>query len=70
MTITGRVRNNTTKTYSYTQITFNLYNASGEQVGTALANVNGVEPGAVWRFSAIGFAPEAQRYKLHELSGF
>ena len=68
-TITGRIRNNTAHSYGYVQVTFNLYNTAGEQVGTALANVNNLEPGTVWKFKAFGFA-RGTTFKLGEITGF
>ena len=41
--ITGSIKNNTDKQYSYVQVTFNLYDADGAQIGTALANINNLE---------------------------
>jgi hypothetical protein len=68
-TITGRVRNNSPKTYRYAQITFKLYNKAGEQVGSALANVNGLEGNGTWAFKAVGLHP-SDKYVLNEISGF
>src|SRR5262249_47489124 len=67
--ITGRVVNRRDRKLSYAQITFNLYDASGAQVGTALANINGLEPGGRWNFKAVGLE-KAATYKFSELSGF
>lgn len=50
--ITGRIRNNTDQTYSYVQVEFNLYDNSGNQVGSTLANVNNLEPHGRWAFKA------------------
>ena len=69
-TIVGRIRNNSGKRYSYAQVTFNLYNSAGEQVGTALANVNGLDPGGVWRFKAVGFTGDGENYKLDKITGY
>lgn len=67
-TVTGRVRNNTDRRFRYVQITFALYDTAGNQVGTALANIAGLEPGAIWKFKAVGLTP-ATRFKLSELEG-
>ena len=42
-TISGILKNNTDKTYSYAQICFNVYDKDGNQLGTAIANVNNLE---------------------------
>ena len=67
--ITGTVVNRRAHALSYTQITFNIYDASGAQVGSALANVNGLEPGARWNFKAVSFT-KGTDYKFSTLSGF
>jgi len=54
----------------YAQITFNLYDESGAQVGWALANINGLEPGGAWKFKASSFGTDFKKYKFSELSGF
>lgn len=69
-TITGRVKNNAGKTYSYVQIVFKLYNEAGEQVGIAMANTTGLEAGNVWRFKAVGLTPDGANYKLDNISGY
>lgn len=68
--ITGRVRNNSGKTYTYAQVVFTLFNDADEQVGSAMANVNGLEPGQVWRFEAVALAKDFSRFKLDKVSGF
>lgn len=67
--ISGIVKNNTTKKYSYVQITFNLYDKDGNKVGTALANENDLGAGETWKFEAIGFDDFAT-YKLNEIIGW
>lgn len=69
-TITGEIKNNTNKTYSYAQVTFNLYDANGNQVGTAMDNINYFEANGIWKFEAIGFGSEGGSYKLVEIIGF
>lgn len=51
--LTGTVRNNRDKDYSYTQITFNLYDAEGNQIGTAVDNINNFKAGGTWKFKAM-----------------
>jgi len=67
--ITGTVVNKSGKQLRYAQITFKLYDASGAQVGSALANINGLEPGKRWNFEATSFGTKFDTYKLYELSG-
>lgn len=68
--ITGEIVNRRKRKLGYAQISFNLYDASGAQVGTALANINGLEPGGKWKFKATTFGTDFTTYKFSELSGF
>jgi hypothetical protein len=69
LTVTGTVINRRNKTLTYVQIIFNLYDESGAQVGTALANTNNLEAGGRWNFTAVGASPEARTCKVSSLSG-
>lgn len=68
--ITGSVKNNSKRTYSYVQIQFVLYDESGSQVGTALANTNGLESGNTWKYDALGMADNVSTFKAIDLSGY
>ena len=68
--VTGSIKNNTDKEYSYVQVTFNLYDAEGAQIGTAMANINNLEANGTWKFKAIGGTEEAASYKLAEITGW
>jgi len=68
--ITGTVINRRDHKLSYAQVSFNLYDASDAQVGSAMANINGLEPGGSWKFAASGFGKDFATYKFSELSGF
>ena len=68
--ITGTVINRRDVKLSYAQITFNLYDKSGAQVGSALANINDLEPGATWKFKAATFGADFDTFKFSELTGF
>jgi hypothetical protein len=70
ITITGTVVNRSPHKLAYAQITFNVYDGSGAQVGTALANINGLEPGGRWNFTAVALESNGTTYKFSELSGF
>jgi hypothetical protein len=67
--IVGRVRNNTELTYKYVQVTFQVYDGQDNQVGSAMANVNGLEPGGTWKFKAVCLCRGA-RFKLNKITGF
>lgn len=69
--IKGEIKNNTDKSYSYVQVTFNLYDADGAQLGTAVDNINNLEPNATWKYKALGLITEkVSSYKLVEITGW
>ncbi len=68
--ISGTVVNLRDSTLRYTQITFNVFDKSGAQVGTALDFINGLEPGHIWKFRAIAVGKDLARHKFSKLSGF
>lgn len=68
--VVGRVKNNTSQTYDYVQVSVNLYDSNGNQVGSTLDNVNGLEPGNVWRFRALVSNDRARRYKISDVTGY
>lgn len=71
--IEGKIKNNTNKTYSYAQVTFNLYDKDGVQLGTAMANINNFEANGTWKFKAISLTSENSKvksFKLAEITGF
>lgn len=70
MEITGTVINRRSKTLNYAQINFSIFDESGGQVGTAFANINGLEPGARWNFKAQSFNKNGEKFKLSKLTGF
>jgi len=68
--ITGIVRNDSSRTYDYAQIEFNLYDSAGNQVGSTFDNINNLAPGATWRFKAIVFEDEAAYARLEGITAF
>ena len=70
--LSGRVRNTTNRTYTYAQITFNVYDSEGAQIGTAMDNINNWEAGGTWRFKAMFFgdSTDAASYKLADITAF
>lgn len=68
--ITGVVVNNSEKTYKYVQVVYNLYDSNGDLVGTALDNVNNLEPHGRWRFKALTVDNDAVRYRLSSIDGW
>lgn len=70
VSIVGHVKNSSGKQYSYAQVTFNLYDKSGSQVGTALANINNLEAGGTWKFEAGVLQDSVKTAKLASVTGF
>lgn len=69
--IEGEIKNNTDKSYSYVQVTFNLFDESGAQLGTAVANINNLEANGTWKYRAIGLVSQkVASYKLAEITGW
>lgn len=73
--IVGDIRNNSRKTYKYVQVEINIYNGSGVQIGSTLANVNNLEPGVIWRFRAMvlvngDYGKYSLGYKIANIVGF
>lgn len=70
--IEGTVKNNTNKDYSYLQVTYNVYDKDGNNLGTCLANNNNVEANSTWKFKAVcsGEAKDIATYKLDEITGW
>ena len=68
--IIGSIRNNTSRKYNYVQVTFILLDKDKNQVGTAMDNINDLEPGATWKFKALIYDDsEVKYYKLGDITG-
>lgn len=70
--ITGTLKNNSGRTANYVQISFNLYDKSGAQVGQAFANVSNLDADGNWKFKAMVTNTDNSvvSYKLAEVTGF
>lgn len=68
--VVGKIKNNTNRKYGYVQVEINLYDKSGQQVGSTLDNVNNLEPGAVWSFKAPILEDQATKFKVADITGF
>ena len=71
--VTGVLKNNTDKEKSYVQVTIPAYDANGNKVWEALANVNDLKPNSTWKFKAMYISSEKNvTFKTEELkvSGF
>lgn len=62
--ITGIIKNNTDKDKSYVQVTFNLYDSSGNLVDAAVDNITNLAAGGTWKFKAIELAEDVASYEF------
>lgn len=69
--ITGVVKNNTNHAYRYVEVDINIYDESGAQTASPLANTQNLQAGGTWRFKApIIPRPQGQfRYKVVKVTG-
>ena len=68
--IEGVVQNNTGKDLEYIQISFTLYDADGNVIGTAFANANNIKDGGTWKFDALITDENYASFELDEISGW
>lgn len=73
--ITGSIKNNTDKEYSYVQVEFYAYDADGNMLDTCLGNNSGLESNGTWKFRASCWfsdenAKDVKSYKLKEITGW
>lgn len=72
-TIKGVAVNTSGRDLSYASVEFSVYDASGNNLGTALANINHLGKGDTWRFEATLFDFPSTRpstYKLAEIIAY
>ncbi|MBQ3214220.1 MAG: hypothetical protein IJB10_04370 [Clostridia bacterium] len=70
--VKGRLTNKSSKKYAYVQVQFSLYDAAGNNLGTAFANMNELAGGDTWVFEAHLFYSNSRpvSYKLSDVSGW
>lgn len=69
--IEGTIKNNTNETCSYVQVVFNLFDAEGNQIGTAMDNLNYLQANGTWKYKATAFTTEDfAKYELAEITGW
>ena len=68
--VVGTAKNNTKKQYAYVQVEFNLYDDTGAQVGSTIANINNFEAGGTWNFEAPVLETRATQAKLKGITSF
>ena len=68
--IEGTIKNNTDKDKSYVNVTFNLFDKDGNQLGTASTSISDLKAGGTWKFKAMGAKKEIAKYELSEIKGY
>ncbi len=68
--IVGTIKNNSDKEFSYAQVEINIYDKSGAQVGSTLANTNNLESNGIWKFKAPIIEDNAASYKIKDITGY
>ncbi|HID1218342.1 hypothetical protein KW94_19875 [Clostridioides difficile] len=70
--IKGVIKNNSGHDISYAQVTFTLYDKDGNQLGTAMDNINDLKKDGTWKFKAMGMNTDGEiaSYELSEITGF
>lgn len=70
--ITGTFTNTSGKELDYVQLSYNLYDSDGAQIGTAYANTTHLANGAVWKFEAYCTkdADEIASYQLTDVTAY
>ena len=68
--VKGIAKNVTSRNFDYASVEFSVYDASGNNLGTALANINHLNSGDTWNFEAVMISFSSTRpttYKLVEI---
>lgn len=70
--ITGILTNNSGRDADYVQVTYNLFDADNNQIGTAMANTSNLKAGGTWKFKASSLKnpSEVARFELGDVTGF
>lgn len=70
--ITGILTNNSGRDANSVMVTYNLFDADNNQIGTAMATASNLKAGGTWKFkaSSLKSTNEVARYELSDVSGF
>lgn len=71
-TISGTFTNLTDSQLGYVSVSYNLFDADGNQIGAAYANTSNLDANGTWKFEAVGMYDQAKvaSYKLADVTGF
>lgn len=68
--ITGVIKNTSGSDKEYIQISFTLYDADGNNIGTAFANTANLKDGGTWKFEAMILEDNFASFEIDEITGF
>ena len=70
--ITGVLTNNTDAEKSYISVEYVLYDADGNQIGTALANTSNLKAGGTWKYEASSLTDPSKvaSWERADITGF
>jgi hypothetical protein len=68
--VMGSAKNMSSRGFRYVQISINLYNDSGVQVGSTIANVNNLAAGDTWAFKAVVIEDGVTRFEIKDITAF
>lgn len=68
--VTGKLINTTGKKLGYVQVELNLFDSTGTQIGSTLANVNNLEAGLTWSFEAPVMERRVSSIKVGGITAF
>lgn len=70
--ISGTFTNNSGSELSYVQVSYNLFDADGNQIDTAYANTSNLADGGTWKFEATAFKSidNVASFKLGDVTGY
>ena len=71
ITLAGTMTNGCGRSFRYVQVTYKLLDESGAIVGSALANLAGLDVGQSWKFQAFGMLPHTVKsYRLDQITAY
>ena len=68
--ICGTVKNHSSHSIGYAQVEINLYDKSGNIIGSTLDNINNLEANSVWKFQAPIIEDNVATYKVKNVIGY
>ena len=68
--ITGIIKNTSGSDKETIMISFTLYDADGNNIGTALATTSNLKDGGTWKFEAMILEDGMATFELDEVTGF